>query len=57
MQDNLGEDVQFIEDAMSKFPNHNKVTDFIPGPGIHKLKLKFLLKGTKLLFNQTTYSL
>ena len=41
MQDDLDEDVQFIKDAMSKFPNHSRVTEFIPGSGIHKLKLKF----------------
>ena len=43
MQDNLDEDVFFIKDAMSKVPYHSKVTEFIPGPGIHKLKLKFYI--------------
>ena len=41
MQDDLDEDIQFIKDAMSKFPNHSRVTKFIPWPGIHKSKLKF----------------
>ena len=26
---------------MSKIPDHSRVTEFITGPGIHKLKLKF----------------
>jgi len=41
MRDDLDEDVIFIKNAMSKIPDHSRVTEFIPGPGIHKLKLKF----------------
>ena len=44
MQDNLDEDVIFIKQAMSKIPDYSRVTEFIPGPGIHKLKLKFDIK-------------
>ena len=44
MQDNLDEDVKFIKQAMSTIPDYSKVTKFIPGPGIHKLKLKFDIK-------------
>ena len=45
MQYDLDEDVIFIKDAMSKIPDHSRVTEFIPGPGIHKLKLKFDIKN------------
>ena len=41
MIDDLDEDVIFIKNAISKIPDHSRVTEFIPGPGIHKLKLKF----------------
>ena len=41
MIDDLDEDVIFIKNAMSKIHGHSRVTEFIPGPGIHKLKLKF----------------
>ena len=44
MHDNLDEDVKFIKEAMSKVPDYSRVTEFIPGPGIHKLKLKFDIK-------------
>ena len=44
MIDDLDEDVIFIKNAMSKIPDHSRVTEFIPGPGIHKLKLKFDIK-------------
>ena len=44
MQDNLDEDVKYIKQAMSTIPDNSKVTEFIPGPGIHKLKLKFDIK-------------
>ena len=54
MQDNLDEDVKFIKQAMSNIPDYSRVTEFIPGPGIHKLKLKFDIKklrnGTKICF-------
>ena len=41
MSDDLDEDVIFIKNEMAKVPNHRRVTEFILGPGIHKLKLKF----------------
>ena len=44
MQDNLDEDIKFIKQAMSKVPDYSRVTEFISGPGIHKLKLRFDIK-------------
>ena len=44
MKDDLDEDVKLIKQAMSKIPDYSRVTEFIPGPGIHKLKLKFDIK-------------
>ena len=52
MQYDLDEDVIFIKDAMSKIPNHSRVTEFIPGPGIHKLKLKFDIKKLRNCFKK-----
>ena len=52
MQYDLDEDVIFIKDAMSKIPDHSRVTEFIPGPGIHKLKLKFDIKKLRNCFKK-----
>ena len=52
MQYDLDEDVIFIKNAMSKIPDHSRVTEFIPGPGIHKLKLKFDIKKLRNCFKK-----
>ena len=52
MIDDLDEDVIFIKNAISKIPDHSRVTEFIPGPGFHKLKLKFDIKKLRNCFEK-----
>ena len=50
MIDDLDEDVIFIKNAISKIPDHSRVTEFIPGPGIHKLKLNLISINLGIVF-------
>ena len=57
MIDDLDEDVIFIKNAISKIPDHSRVTEFIPGPGIHKLKLKFDIKKLRNCFEKLKFEI
>ena len=57
MIDNLDEDVIFIKNAISKIPDHSRVTEFIPGPGIQKLKLKFDIKKLRNCFEKLKFEI
>ena len=57
MIDDLDEDVIFIKNAISKIPDHSRVTEFIPGPGIHKLKLKFDIKKIRNCFEKLKFEI
>ena len=37
-------DVELVQNAMSEMPNSTSVAEFVPGPGIAKLDLKFDIK-------------
>ena len=57
MIDDLDEDVIFIKNTISKIPDHSKVTEFIPRPGIHKLKLKFDIKKLRNCFEKLKFEI
>jgi hypothetical protein len=48
MNNSLDKDVIFIKQAMTEVPDYSRVTEFIPGPGIHKLELNFDIEKLRL---------
>ena len=56
MIDDLDEDVIYKKINI-KNPYHSRVTEFIPRPGIHKLKLKFDIKKLRNCFEKLKFEI